>query len=151
FSSRRQACCESGIRISRLEPIATSKRVTNAAPLRQRFSLEVSSVKTMPRASRPVTCMGRRTAILRSARCLESWVLVCMFSRLLHLRNFLRVSPRGRLALEKSFHCIEHFAGGPCHVNGASKFAAVADSVRKPASELLHFAYGIGLVGGLNL
>src|SRR5258708_29931243 len=42
---RREVYRENGIRISRSEPIATSKRVTKAAPLRQRFSLEVSSSK----------------------------------------------------------------------------------------------------------
>ena len=48
--------------------MATSKRVKKAAPLRQRFSLEVSSSKATPRASRPRTRMGRWTAILRSRR-----------------------------------------------------------------------------------
>src|SRR5712692_7024854 len=63
------------MRISRSEPTATSKRVRKAAPLRQRFSLEVSSSKRMPRESWPRTRMGRRTAILRSERGLETDVL----------------------------------------------------------------------------
>src|SRR5436309_3487784 len=63
------------MRISRSEPIATSKRVTKAAPLRQRFSLEVSSSKAKPCASRPRTFSGRRTEILRSERCFETVVL----------------------------------------------------------------------------
>src|SRR2546430_9166474 len=63
------------MRISRSEPIATSKRVTKAAPLRQRFSLEVSSSKAKPWASRPRTLSGRRTEILRSERCFETVVL----------------------------------------------------------------------------
>src|SRR6267154_3643537 len=73
--SRREPYCASGMRISRSEPMATSKRVTKAAPLRQRFSLEVSSSKANPWASRPRTLSGRRTAILRSERCFETVVL----------------------------------------------------------------------------
>src|SRR6266436_1657466 len=72
---RREAYCEKGMWISRSEPMATSKRVTKAAPLRQRFSLAVSSSKGSPRASRPRTLSGRRTAILRSERCLDTVVL----------------------------------------------------------------------------
>jgi 16S rRNA (cytidine(1402)-2'-O)-methyltransferase len=67
-SLRLLAGCESGIFISRSEPTATSKRVTKAAPPRQRFSLEVSSTKVTPRESRPRTVSGRRTAMRRSAR-----------------------------------------------------------------------------------
>src|SRR5271156_4617264 len=66
------------MRISRSEPMATSKRVTNAAPLRHKFSLEVSSSKVTPRRSRPRTFSGRRTAILRSDLCLDgelSWTM----------------------------------------------------------------------------
>src|SRR5882724_8635736 len=73
--SRREPYCASGMRISRSEPMATSKRVTKAAPLRQRFSLEVSSSKAKPWASRPRTLSGRRTEILRSERCFETVVL----------------------------------------------------------------------------
>src|SRR2546426_8508639 len=72
---RREAYCEKGMRISRSAPMATSKCVTKAAPLRQRFSLAVSSSKGKPRASRPRTLSGRRTAILRSERCLDTVVL----------------------------------------------------------------------------
>src|SRR5258708_34444884 len=72
---RREVYRENGIRISRSEPIATSKRVTKAAPLRQRFSLEVSSSKAKPWASRPVTFSGSRAAILRSERCFDTVVL----------------------------------------------------------------------------
>src|SRR5467141_2921103 len=66
--ARREAYCENGMWISRSEPMATSKRVTKAAPLRQRFSLEVSSSKVTPRESRPRTLSGKRTEILRSER-----------------------------------------------------------------------------------
>src|SRR5258707_11352826 len=64
------------MRISRSEPMATSKRVTNAAPLRQRFSLAVSSSKGTPRESRPRTRIGRRSGILSSERLLETDVLL---------------------------------------------------------------------------
>src|SRR5258708_30357138 len=81
---RREVYREKGMRISRSEPIATSKRVTKAAPLRQRFSLEVSSSKVTPRESRPRTLSGKRTEILRSERCFDTersagtmgWVLI---------------------------------------------------------------------------
>src|SRR5258708_31158068 len=73
--ARREPYCVRGMRISRSEPMATSKRVTKAAPLRQRFSLEVSSSKAKPWASRPRTFSGKRTAILRSERCFETVVL----------------------------------------------------------------------------
>src|SRR5260370_27766560 len=81
------------MRISRSEPMATSKRVTNAAPLRQRFSLAVSSSKGTPRESRPRTRIGRRTEILRSERLLETdvllggsmgWVLISRDRRAVH-------------------------------------------------------------------
>src|SRR5258708_18787039 len=73
--ARREPYCVRGMRISRSEPMATSKRVTKAAPLRQRFSLEVSSSKAKPCASRPRTFSGRRTALLPSERCLDTVVL----------------------------------------------------------------------------
>src|SRR5260370_9605703 len=72
---RREAYCKKAMRISRSEPMATSKRVTKAAPLRQRFSLEVSSSKAKPWESRPLTFSGKRTAILRSERCFDTVVL----------------------------------------------------------------------------
>src|SRR5258706_1128275 len=138
------------MRISRSEPIATSKRVTNAAPFLHKFSLEVSSVKTTPRESRPVTCIGKRTAIRRSARCFESCVLVCVIGRLLIALNCVRVMPHGQLAFKEFLDCIKHFAGGSCFVNRSSKLAAVANAVGKPASELLHFSHSIGLIGELD-
>src|SRR3974377_1253142 len=54
------------MRISRLPPIATSKRVRKATPLRHKFSLLVSSSKANPRESLPRTRSGNRTEILRS-------------------------------------------------------------------------------------
>src|SRR5262249_10340355 len=150
-SSLFQACCdEVGIRMSTSVPIGKSKCVTKAAPPRQRFSLEVSSVKTTPRESRPVTCIGRRTAILRSVRCFARWVLGCIVRRLLGRHAWVRNGARDGLALEKTFHCIEHFAGRPCRVNRSSEFAAVPHAVREPACELLHFAYGVRLIRRLN-
>src|ERR1700756_5483131 len=59
------------MRSSRSEPTARSKRVTKAAPLRHRFSQDVSSSKLTPRLSRPRTLNGKRTEIRRSARCLD--------------------------------------------------------------------------------
>src|SRR5580765_1957365 len=138
------------MRMSRSEPTATSNRVTKAAPPRQRFSLEVSSVKTTPRASRPVTCIGRRTAIRRSARCFERCVLVCIFGRLLCCENQVRITHRGFLPFKKLFHCVEYFAGRPCCVKPSSEFAAVPHTVAKPACKLLHFSHSVGLLGGFN-
>src|SRR5271163_4663659 len=82
------------MRISRSEPMATSKRVTNAAPLRHKFSLEVSSSKITPRLSRPLTRRGSRTAILRSERCFEAvcvkWTMgSVLFSGVRVAANFL--------------------------------------------------------------
>src|SRR5260221_6890576 len=144
-SSRFQGWYDCGMRISRSEPMATSNRVTNAAPLRERFSLEVSSVKITPRESRPVTCIGKRTASLRSVRCFERYVLVAIFGRLLLGENRVRNNLHSHLAFKKPFHCIKHFAGCPCFVNRSSELAAVSHAMRKPACELLHFSHSIGL------
>src|SRR5215471_10270239 len=103
------------MRISRFDPMATSKRVRNAAPLRQRFSLEVSSSKLTPRESRPRTRMGRCTAILRSERCLATlvvtgtmdWVLTSAGSHWIEADHFLRARNTGdivRSALKKALH-----------------------------------------------
>src|SRR5215470_12528175 len=150
------------MRISRLEPMATSKRVRNAAPLRQRFSLEVSSSKVTPRESRPRTRMGRCTAILRSERCLATvvltgtmgWVLTSAGPHWMGASHFLLSrSPGygGRSALEKSLYARENFAGRSRRVYDSAKLAAVPHAMSKPASELLHFAYTVGQVGCTNL
>src|SRR5712691_2820713 len=140
------------MRISRSEPMATSKRVTNAAPLRQRFSLEVSSSKGTPRESQPRTRIGRRTEILRSERWLETdvllggtmgWVLISGDRR--------AVDPRGGSALKEAFHAFEDLAGRSRRVYDSAKLAAVSHAMSKPASELLHFAYTIGQVRSINL
>src|SRR5205814_262326 len=148
-SSRRQAC-PIGIRISRSQPTGTSKRVTNAAPFLHKFSLEVSSVNTTPRESRPLTCIGRRTEILRSARCFEACVLSVFIGRFLASQFSIRSRSHSRLALKEAFHCIKHFAGCPCFVNRSSELASVSNTVRKPASELLHFSHSIRLSGQLD-
>src|SRR5713226_9376962 len=147
FSSmRRDVCRENGMRISRSEPTATSKRVTKAAPLRQRFSLEVSSSKITPRESRPRTLRGRRTAILRSERCLETVVLAS------GTMGWVPVSVDcGRSALEEAFYALEDFRGRARRMYDATKLAAVPHAMSKPASELLHFAYTVGQVGSINL
>src|ERR1700688_1062723 len=157
------------MRISRSEPMATSKRVTNAAPLRHRFSLEVSSSKTTPRLSRPRTFSGRRTAILRSERCFESvcvkWTMGgVLFSGVRSAADILggrsTVTPWssrraadscGGSALEERFDLLDNLTGRSRRMNDASKLAAVPHAVSKPASELLHFAYTIGQVGSINL
>src|SRR5207247_2244326 len=134
------------MRISRSEPMATSKRVTNAAPLRHRFSLEVSSSKGTPRESQPRTRMGRRTEILRSERWLETDVLLG--------RTMVWVlisGDRDGSALEKAFHAFEDLAGRSRRVYNSAKLAAVSHAMSKPASELLHFAYTIGQVRSINL
>src|SRR6266849_5479883 len=101
------------MRISRFEPMATSKRVTKAAPLRQRFSLEVSSSKANPRASQPRTLSGRRTAILRSERCFETVVLSGTMGWVLDSGDPDRVGaiPLIGAALEKTFYFFEDFTG----------------------------------------
>src|SRR3981189_3698311 len=131
--------------ISRSEPMATSKRVTKAAPLRQRFSLEVSSSKANPRASRPRTFSGKRTAILRSERCVDTVVLSGTMGWVLY--SFFC----GSSALEETFHTLEDFRGRARRMYDATKLAAVPHAMSKPASELLHFAYPIGQVGSINL
>src|SRR5882724_3731682 len=144
--SRREPYCASGMRISRSEPMATSKRVTKAAPLRQRFSLEVSSSKAKPWASRPRTLSGKRTGILRSERCFETVVLAS------GTMGWVLVSINcGRAALEETFHTLEDFRGRARRMYDATKLAAVPHAMTKPARELLHFAYAIGQVGGINL
>src|SRR5690242_16551051 len=142
------------MRISRSEPMATSKRVTKAAPLRQRFSLEVSSSKAKPWASRPRTFSGRRTEILRSERCLATVVLASgtMGWVLLYSYDDAALVCGGRkTANKKSFHTFEDFTGCSRRVYNSTKLAAVPHAMSKPACELLHFAYPIGQVGSINL
>src|SRR6266403_2528717 len=151
--SRREPYCASGMRISRSEPMATSKRVTKAAPLRQRFSLEVSSSKAKPWASRPRTFSGRRTAILRSERCFETVVLASgTMGWVLDSgdRRAVGISGSGAV-LEKAFDAVENLRGRARRVYKATKLAPVSHAMSKPASELLHFAYAIGQVGSINL
>jgi len=116
FSMRRDVCREGGMRISRSEPMATSKRVTKAAPLRQRFSLEVSSSKVTPRASRAAHFeAARRTEILRSERCLDTdrsagtmgWVLVSGDP------DWFGIEPHyhARTVLEKALHAFHTSPG----------------------------------------
>src|SRR5271163_654445 len=113
------------MRISRSEPSATSNRVRNAAPLRHKFSLAVSSSNTTPRRSRPRTFNGRRTAILRSDRCFDSGVLYWTMGRVLDSRGWRAGSLRGGTVLEKALHTFEHFPGCPGRVYDSSKLAAV--------------------------
>src|SRR6266446_1353989 len=151
------------MRISRSEPMATSKRVTNAAPLRQRFSLEVSSSKGTPRESQPRTRIGRRTEILRSERWLETDVLLGGTMGWVTDSGDpdpVGVYPRGGSALffgdrkavdKEAFYAREDLAGRSRRVYDSAKLAAVPHAMSKPASELLHFAYTIGQVRSINL
>src|SRR6202521_4955486 len=148
--ARREAYCEKGMRISRSEPMGTSKRVTKAAPLRQRFSLAVSSSKGNPRTSRPRTLSGRRTAILRSERCLDTVVLGGTMGWVLHSGDLRAVNNSGdpdrvgvkfllrdASALEKAFDALEDLRGRARCMHNSTKLAAVSHT--------------IGQVGSINL
>src|SRR6202035_1271402 len=152
------------MRISRSEPMATSKRVTNAAPLRHRFSLEVSSSSSTPRLSRPLTFSGRRTAILRSERCFEAvcvkWTMGgVLFSGVRNVAIVVRIhravtpgsgqravtvlgghqasDSRGGSALEEGFNLLDNLTGRSRRMYDSTKLAAVSHAMSKPASELL--------------
>jgi hypothetical protein len=90
--------------------------------------------------------MGKRTAMRRSARCFEPCVLVGIIGAFLVSKFRIRLTRCVRLALKKPFHCIEHFTRRPCFVNRSSELASISNTVRKPASELLHFSHSVGLV-----
>src|SRR5208283_5388371 len=122
------------MRISRLLPTQTSKRVRNAAPPRQRFSLAVSSSKEKPRASLPRTRSGKRTEILRSD--------LSLVMSLVWLMGWS--SPVGHLASKKALHVLDHFSWRASRMHDPAKFAAVRDTVRKPTCELFHFSHTIG-------
>src|ERR1700732_2055157 len=150
---RREAERENGIRISRSEPMATSKRVTNAAPLRQRFSLEVSSSKVTPRESRPRTLSGRRTEILRSERCFDTDRPAGTMVRFPLFGDSDRIGgvpPHAHTVLEKAFDAFEHFTRCSRRVHVPAKLATVPNAMRKPASELLHFSHSIGQARSAN-
>src|SRR5579863_7414766 len=139
-----------GMRISRSEPTATSKRVTKAAPFRHKFSLEVSSSKITPRRSRPRTCSGNRTATLRSDRCFETSGLTFVMGWLIISGDRKAVDPRARVALEKAFHGLEYLAGRSRRMYPPAKLAAVLHPMGKPAGELLHFANSVGQLRRIN-
>src|SRR5882762_4242076 len=134
WPSRRGTPPCTGIRISRLEPMATSKRVRNAAPLRHKFSLAVSSSNENPRASRPRTRNGRRTAILRSD----------LFRAMLSLTGLMGWgSIGGGLLRKEAVHVLDHFLRRARRVHDTSKLAAVPHAMREPACELLHFSHAV--------
>src|SRR5713101_2362739 len=138
------------MRISRSEPRATLKRDRNAAPLRHKFSLDVSSSKVTPRVSHPRTLRGKRTAILRSNRGFDASVLNWAIGWGLIPGDRRAVGLRGGAALEEAFYALEHLAGRSRRMNRSTKFAAVPHAMGEPASELLHFANAIGLVRSFN-
>src|SRR5258708_6345148 len=166
--ARREPYCVKGMRISRSEPMATSKRVTKAAPLRQRFSLEVSSSKANPWASRPRTFSGSRTAILRSERCFVTVVLASgTMGRVLDSgdsdwvgvndsagRDWVAINfsrDHSSSPFEETLDTFEDLRGRARRMYKATKLAAVSHAMSEPASELLHFANAIGQVGSINL
>jgi hypothetical protein len=53
-------------------------------------------------------------------------------------------------ALEESFHTVQHLLLSVRRMHGTTKLATISHTVRKPASELFHFAYTIGQVGSSN-
>src|SRR5215472_489752 len=140
------------MRTSRSDPTAISNRVTNAAPLRQRFSQDVSSSKLTPRLSRPRTLNGRRTEMRRSDRCFDMGRLAVTIGRFLLYSNPKRIgiAPHAGVVLEKALYAFQHFRGGARRVHFSTKLAAVPKAMRKPASELLHFANSVGKVGVIN-
>src|SRR3984893_11876494 len=99
------------MRISRLEPMATSKRVRKAAPLRQTFSLAVSSSKAKPRESRPRTRRGRRTEILRSDLFLAMLSLMWLMGWAL---------PIGRSLRKEALHGFDHFPWSARRIHDAA-------------------------------
>jgi hypothetical protein len=123
--------------------MATSKRVRNAAPLRHKFSLAVSSSKLKPRASFPQTRSGKRTEILRSVRCRGDlsifWLLMGW------------IPPNGRFPLKEALDVLDHFPWRARQMHDPSQLAAISHPMGKPASELLHFSHGIGELGVINL
>src|SRR2546425_13057409 len=93
-------------------------RIRNAAPLRQRFSLDVSSSKKWPRRSPPRTFMGRCTAILRSARCRETSDAIGGMGKIL-------LNTPGAAIPKETLHALENFAGRSRRLHFLSQFAAV--------------------------
>ena len=61
-----------------------------------------------------------------------------------------RSAPAATWCCEESLDAVEHFLLRVCRVHSTTKFAAVPHAMRKPASELLHFANTIGQVGSGN-
>src|SRR5208282_481010 len=142
FSSRRAAGPCKGMRISRLEPMATSNRVRNAAPLRHKFSLAVSSSKANPRASCPLTRRGRRTEILRSVRCRTVLSVFWLMDW---------APPECHFLFKEALDVCDHFPRRARQMHDPAQLAAVVDPVRKPAGELLHFSHAIRQFGVKNL
>jgi hypothetical protein len=68
-----------------------------------------------------------------------------------HFRRARNPGDNGRSSLKKTLYTREDFAGRSCRMYDSAKLAAVPHAMSKPASELLHFAYTVGQVGGTNL
>ena len=96
-----------------------------------------------------MTCIGRRTEILRSARCFESCGLVCMFGRLLVAENRIGHTIPRRLLLKKLFSLRRALRWAfVLRVPIVSSSLPFPTPMGKPACELLHFSHSIGLVRG---
>jgi hypothetical protein len=95
-----------GMRICKSEPMATSKWVRKAAPPRHKFSLEVSSSKAKPRASRPHTRKGKRTTTLRSDLC-GTTLSLDPGSLVVSLMGW--ILPTGRFAIEEAVDIFHDF------------------------------------------
>jgi hypothetical protein len=54
------------------------------------------------------------------------------------------------VVVEETFHTVQHLLLRLCRMHGTTKFAAVPHTMRKPASELFHFANTIREVGSGN-
>jgi hypothetical protein len=52
---------------------------------------------------------------------------------------------------EEVLDTVEYFLLRACLVHDATEFAAIPHAMRKPASELFHFANAVGEVGSGNL
>jgi len=125
--------------------MATSKRVRNAAPLRQRFSLEVFFLEDDAPGVASSNAHGRWTAdstfrALPRNRCADwdhglgphfCWPPLC------------GSLPVPQLGLENPSTLERISPGVRAACYDSAKFAAVPHAMSKPASELLHFAYTV--------
>jgi hypothetical protein len=94
---------------------------------------------------------GKRTAILRSERCLEAVCVNWTMGWVLFSGRRTAAGHRGASAFEEGFHLLDNLCGRSRRMYDSSKLAAVPHAMGKPARELFHFANTIGQVGSANL